>query len=240
MGGVVKMRSGISMIKTTLCDSDIRAAVKQRLAEAHGGDPNTAVIDELSLCQGNARVDIAVVNGLLAGYEIKSDRDTLSRLPRQQSVYELCFEQMTIVVGSRHLKECRVAVPKWWGIWEAKPNQTGVELKELRRNKSNRKVEIESVVKLLWREEIIEALSQLGIEHGGRSTRRELWNLLCSSAPADDVLRIIRERIRARGDWRSVPTPFRDGGSSRSSATSQRSQANRRWLLSHGSQNLQN
>ena len=34
-------------------------------------------VEELGVCRGRVRVDVAVVNGTLHGYEIKSDRDSL-------------------------------------------------------------------------------------------------------------------------------------------------------------------
>src|SRR4051812_2250535 len=79
-----------------LRDKEIREAVRTKLLEIHKEERGTAIIDELSLCQGDARVDLAVVNGSLSGYEIKSDRDTLVRLPNQQTKYALCFNAMTI------------------------------------------------------------------------------------------------------------------------------------------------
>src|SRR5580698_6348671 len=108
-------------------DQDIRIALRYKLAAIHANESDTAIIDELSLCQGNARVDMAVVNGSFSGYEIKSDRDTLTRLPNQLAAYELCFDTMTIVVGKRHLAKCRATLPDWWGIWEAVPTANGIK-----------------------------------------------------------------------------------------------------------------
>ena len=49
----------------------------------HRSEPNTVFLEELGLCQGDARVDYAVINGAMNGYEIKSDRDKLVRLPHR-------------------------------------------------------------------------------------------------------------------------------------------------------------
>ncbi len=62
-----------------LGDSDIRAVLRSRLFLKHPDEADTVVIEELGLCRGQVRVDVAVVNGLLHGYEIKSDRDSLRR-----------------------------------------------------------------------------------------------------------------------------------------------------------------
>jgi hypothetical protein len=53
------------------------------------------IIDELGLCRGTVRVDIAVVNGVLKGYEIKGDQDTLRRLASQAATYNRIFDTMT-------------------------------------------------------------------------------------------------------------------------------------------------
>ena len=57
------------------------------LAELQG-DPqlfryDTIVLDELGLCHGDVRIDVASVNGELSGYEIKRHADTLARRPKQ-------------------------------------------------------------------------------------------------------------------------------------------------------------
>src|SRR5690242_17854466 len=66
-----------------LRDRDVRKALKSKLLREHIADPRTLVLDELGLRHGACRVDIAVVNGSMHGYEIKSDSDTLERLPSQ-------------------------------------------------------------------------------------------------------------------------------------------------------------
>lgn len=223
------------MMKGTreLRDLEIRSALRARLRLIHADEPDTAIIDELSLSQGAARVDLAVVNGSFSGYEIKSDRDTLTRLPGQRAVYELCFNTITIVVGSSHIGSCEGAVPRWWGIWEARRRSEGaITFTERRRSLDNRRISPDQVVRLLWREEVAAALRDEGAEFSPRATRRELWQILLATRQPEDVLRTVRERLRARGDWRSGPTPFRGGDSCQSAATSPRSRANRRWLLS--------
>jgi len=223
----------VQMETVSLRDSDIRSALRQRLQSIHAAEPDTAIIDELSLAQGQARVDLAVVNGSFSGYEIKSDRDTLNRLPNQRAVYELCFNTITIVVGSAHVAECMDSLPAWWGIWEAVPQaEKSVDFLERREPKINDRISPEQVVQLLWREEAASALKAEGIEVRAKATRRELWRALVEAFSPEELFKIVRERLRARGDWRSGPTPFRGGGLSRSAANSPHSRMNRNWLLS--------
>ena len=66
-------------------------------------DPQTLIVEELGIRQGAARVDVAVVNGSLHGYEIKSARDTLERLPKQSELYSSVFDTITLVTAENHL-----------------------------------------------------------------------------------------------------------------------------------------
>ncbi len=53
-------------------DRDVRQALHRKVLKEHHGDADTLVLDELGLRHGICRVDIAVVNGYLHGYESKA------------------------------------------------------------------------------------------------------------------------------------------------------------------------
>src|SRR5689334_4538281 len=97
--------------KTFLNDTGIRLALRSSLLLKHSQESDTIFIDELGLCRGQARVDVAVVNGVLHGYEIKSDRDSLRRLQSQVALYSKVLELATLVVTDRYLPEARDKVP---------------------------------------------------------------------------------------------------------------------------------
>jgi len=61
-------------------DAGIRRNLHCKKLRRHHVDPDTLVVDELGLKHGKCRADIAVINGHLMGYEIKSDDDSLRRL----------------------------------------------------------------------------------------------------------------------------------------------------------------
>src|SRR5215211_7159088 len=113
-------------------DIDIRATLWRELRCAHRHEPDTIVLDELGLCQGSARVDVAVVNGFITGYEIKSERDTLARLPAQQEIYSKALDSVTIIVGASHAEKVVELIPSWWGITEAVLEGGGVRLQKIR------------------------------------------------------------------------------------------------------------
>src|SRR5438046_640221 len=99
-----------------LSDADIRPWLTRVLRREHRHNPGTVILEELGLQRGQVRIDLAVVNGVLHGYEIKSERDSLRRLGRQLKVYSQVLDFATIVVAPRHLKKTLSDIPAWWGV----------------------------------------------------------------------------------------------------------------------------
>ncbi len=97
-------------------DPDIRRVLRKYLRTLLVDDPAALLVEELGICCGAVRVDIAVVTAALKGFEIKSDQDTLKRLSSQAAMYNKVFDTLTIVTGERHLKRIVNMVPRWWGI----------------------------------------------------------------------------------------------------------------------------
>ncbi|WP_168198409.1 sce7726 family protein [Crassaminicella thermophila] len=74
-------------------DPDIRELLLKKFlkTKAFISDPTTKLIHEMDVCFGTSRIDIAVINGKIHGYEIKSEQDTLDRLPAQIESYNKIF-----------------------------------------------------------------------------------------------------------------------------------------------------
>jgi hypothetical protein len=189
-------------------DIDIRRKLRQD-RRLHFGEPNTRVVEELGLCQGVARIDLAVVNGSIHGYEIKSDRDTLARLPAQVEIYNRTLDFVTIVTAPCHVDKIRKVVPRWWGIWTVVTDDSAARLEVSREPKRNHEIDPFSVAQLLWREEALQALDGLGLATGIRSKpRQELWRRLAAELTRKELGSIVRDRLRQRCvDWRSDQPP---------------------------------
>jgi hypothetical protein len=189
-------------------DIDIRRKLRvdRRL---HFGEADTRIVEELGLCQGIARVDIAVVNGSIHGYEIKSERDTLERLPAQIDIYSRALDLVTVVTAPTHVEKVRKMVPQWWGIWTAVQGKEGLRLRSSRKALQNPDVIPFALAQLLWREEALEVLDKYGLANGMRSKpRQELWHRLASGLPLEDLGNIVRDRLRRRGaNWRPPASP---------------------------------
>ena len=106
-------------------DKEIRAALHQKALRRMHACPNTLVVDELGLAHAKVRIDVAVINGCVHGYEIKSATDSLYRLERQLEFYRECLEKLTIVCDEKHARAVLKIAPKWCGILTAKKGPRG-------------------------------------------------------------------------------------------------------------------
>ena len=87
---------------TFACEKMIRDSLKEVLGTVFSSGPK--VIDEFGVMHGGARIDVAVVSdSFLYGYEIKSDYDTLCRLPNQVREYSPVFDEVSLIVGKNIL-----------------------------------------------------------------------------------------------------------------------------------------
>lgn len=184
-------------------DRDIRCRLHLTVLAHHRSDPDTLVVEELGLCRGEARIDLAVVNGELHGYEIKSARDSLNRLSRQTRVYNAVCDRLTLVVSERHLSAARRRLGGWWGVTVVVENAGSSGFEELRVAEENPRVRAEAVAELLWREEALSALETRGLARGLRvKPRTALWAALARELPLEELKAEVRARLKARTHWR--------------------------------------
>lgn len=186
-----------------LRDCDIRAALHAHLAAEHLGDRDALFIDEMGILRGAARVDLAVVNGSINGFEIKSEADRLDRLVRQRDAYGAVLDRITLVTCRRHLDAARAVIPAWWGIMLATAAEDGVALRAARRARSNRRVDPFALASLLWRDEALEALDRHGMLNGLRSRPNAvLWKVLAERLPLHSLSDDVRAALKGRSSWR--------------------------------------
>lgn len=186
-------------------DLDVRGALHKQIQRQHKDDADTLVLDELGVCQGAARVDVAVINGRMHGYEIKSAKDNLNRLPQQIEYYSSVFDRVTLVVSDNHMEEAISLIPGWWGVKKATMGpRGGIRLREIRRCKSNPSADPYSIAQLLWKDEALDALSRIGLAKGLKSKPRSAaWKALSESLPIDELRELTRVTLKARESWRS-------------------------------------
>jgi len=210
----------ICVSEVMLNDTAIRTVIHREHLRNERKDPKTLVVNELGIDHGKLRADIAVINRRMTGYEIKSDQDSLSRLARQITGYNRVFEYAHVVATDRHLDRAAAMVPHWWGIIRVyRGPQGGLRLRTVRRGSPNPKRSSIALARLLWRDEVLTILRELGMH--GRSLRRErskLYRSLVLRVTTDDVARLVTTFLRSRAAWRDLSQPSPGDGSSQRTA----------------------
>lgn len=189
---------GVYIMETR--DSDIRVALHQKLNKKYEDDSDTIILDELVLCHGKARADVAVINGSMIGYEIKSDRDTLRRLPNQIEAYNKIFDSITIITGESHLEEVKSVIPNWWGINVATPATNGeININTYRESKKNDTVEAFELIKFLLRDELLYLIDEYGLEKKyKRIPKFKIWPYILDNFSFEFIKDYVRNCLQAR------------------------------------------
>ena len=181
--------------------SAIRDALRATLSSHRSDVKSPLVLEELGICRGQVRVDLAVVDDVFHGYEIKSDRDNLRRLVRQVDFYSDVFDRATLVVGDRHLSEATDSLPRWWGITRFVIKEGRVVFRPIRHARPNPGRVPRALVEFLWRDEVLTLLKARDLDIGVRSKpRRELWDRMCSYFELDDIADAVKAHLTARKD----------------------------------------
>ena len=185
-------------------DPYIRKAFHKEFLEVEHRDSNTLIIDELGLKHGKSRADIAVINGYMHGYEIKSDADTLNRLQKQMEIYNAIFDKISIVLTNRHIKEAMNIIPKWWGIILVMIDDIGkLNFNTIRAAQLNEIVNDYAVAQLLWRNEAQDILSSYGFQGARlREARANLYSYLVEATNSNELRFIVRNYLKRRENWR--------------------------------------
>ncbi len=186
-------------------ESDVREALRNNLIDEFKYDLSTKLINEMQVCFGQARVDIAVINGFLHGYEIKSDSDTLERLPQQVYCYSKVFDFVTLVCGEGFLGEIDSIIPRWWGVKVATIDSEGdVAIRVIRDPEENTSIDPLSLVQLLWKDETLSVLASRGLDRGVRSKSKwDIWDKMIQTMDLDDLRQAVREYLKKRECWRA-------------------------------------
>ncbi|TRD08211.1 sce7726 family protein [Mesorhizobium sp. WSM4305] len=190
-------------------DRDVRLAVRSHLEALHKGDEDTRIVEEMGVWSGSVRVDLAVINGELSGFELKSDSDTLQRLPVQADIYSRVFDQVTLVVGQRHAAKATDIIPSWWGVMVAEQTNDGVVLQCHKCGSRNPSPDPNLIAGLLWKEEALMVLEEHGLAAGWRSKpAKVIHQRLAGELSFSDLSDEVRRALKSRPSW--LRQPVRD------------------------------
>jgi len=181
-------------------DPEIRNILHSYLSIQNKFIKDTIIVDELNIKNGLARIDVAVINGLIHGYEIKSEADTLNRLENQIPYYNSSLEKISIVVNPKHIDKVIQKIPSWWGIIEVSGDN---KISEIRKAEDNNIIDITDTLLLLWKNELIKLFIKHKIEYKKSWNRKILIESLSYNLNDNLLLDDIRQTLKLRKNWRN-------------------------------------
>lgn len=160
--------------------------------------PAARLVAEMGVTHGAGRIDLAAIGHDLEGYEIKADRDDLTRLPGQVDLYGAVFGRLTLVAAPRHIDKATALLPSWWGI--AVVDGDRGQLTTLRAPAPNPSRDPLAMARLLWRDEVATALRER-TGRASRAPRLQLWRELVERVPEAELRALVCESLRQRSGW---------------------------------------
>jgi hypothetical protein len=195
------------MARIVTAETRLKAAVIDRLFDAAHVDADSVLISEMAIANWTRRADIVLANGRLWAFELKSEVDSLTRLPGQLEAFSYHFEKLVVVVAARFEVQASKMLPDGVGLWvEDRPGQ----LKERVRPKILPLAK-EAAIQLMTASELRRLLSCNGMS-GLKSTPRLELEKLAFGLPERDIANAARAAVKQR--FRSRHAAFvkkRDG-----------------------------
>lgn len=197
----------ITSAARAVLDRDIRKALVEQLLEPDTRKSGALVIHELGLAHAKRRVDVAVVGGEIEGFEIKSAKDRLHRLPGQLEVYKRALHKLTLVVATKHVQRVIEMIPLWCGVLEIRVNNNDrISFETVRETRRNPGVDPFVLAHLLWRGEVLDLLSDRHLSPKNlRAPRSQLYELLVKETSECELTELIRAAMMERKSWRGCP-----------------------------------
>ena len=189
-----------------LSERDIRAFVKTQVPRLLQSQSRAFLVEEMEVCSGRARVDLAVIGDHLIGIEIKGPKDDVSRLPGQVKAYSECFDLVVLVVHEDLAQKASALIPNWWGLVVGAQREGRIRYRIERRPEPNPSLNLEKLLSLLWREEIDALLADLlSSSPKPRATKKSIRAELLAQVEPPILHHASLRKLRERTEWRGVP-----------------------------------
>lgn len=171
-----------------------KAALIKYLLSKNTFEGDTVLINELSLDNYSRRADLVVVNGSIQLFEIKSEADTLARLPGQVKTFSRFCDKLHVVSAPCHIAEILSSTPDNIAVWQL-DHKKGIKV--VRRGRKVPLKNKDNLLKMVNVRELRQFLSKEGIK-ADTQLRRHLVSAAESNLSVKEirlgVLQALKER----------------------------------------------
>ena len=172
-----------------MLDKDIREPLFDYIDERYG---KVRIFEEKVILKSRADV-LAIIEGEIIGFEIKSDNDTYTRLSRQVRDYDRFCDRCYAVVGESHI-HIDEHIPEYWGIIVVNKDNVIVD----REATTSPKIRINNQLDILWRDELYNIQMKEGLPKLSNWRRRDIYKRLVETAGEPTIKADITEQLFER------------------------------------------
>jgi hypothetical protein len=91
-----------------------KAALTRKILLGRHSLQTASMLNEFRV--GQCKADVVILNGTSTVYEVKSERDSLSRLHRQVEAYSRVFARVYVIAAEKHVPTVMASVPSYVGV----------------------------------------------------------------------------------------------------------------------------
>ncbi|MDO6840777.1 sce7726 family protein [Paraglaciecola chathamensis] len=193
-------------MQNRILENDIKALVVERLKVKGILGVGDTLISEFTVDNRSRRTDLLLVRESdIWAVEVKSEFDSLHRLPLQVDKYNAFFDKVIVACAQKHTQEALKITPQNVEIWEITKQQ---DIKIIRRGKIAKVKNKELLLKLFKRSELNKLARKTDADLTF-SDKKELITLL-SKVPLKDIRTAVIDSIKSRYKlttyhfWRSI------------------------------------
>ena len=158
-------------------------------------DESDTFISELCFVDRARRADLVLANGSLSAFEIKSEKDDLSRWAGQQVDYLSCFENVWLCVHAKHIESALQNTHKSIGLLLV-DNLSSISM--VREAGLNFSLEAYNLTGFLWRADLDKLAKKHGVETKSRMRIKEVREILSTELPLDIIKSFALKTLKAR------------------------------------------
>jgi len=180
-----------------LLDKDIRNIFSTHHSRRY---PKSKLLNEVRVNNGLAIADLVSVGTKSSHcYEIKSDRDKISRVLDQAKYFDIVFSKISLITTSAQCEKALNAIPPYWGIIIVSDTPKE-KVHYLRKASVSPLFSEHKALLTLWRDELLGILLMKDIieKSTKKSSRIELINILCSNLSTTEVCKSMSNCLFSR------------------------------------------
>lgn len=158
---------------------------------------DATIINEMVVANWSRRADLAIANGSLQAFEIKSDFDSLKRLDGQLKIFKSSFEKVTIVCAPKFTCEVSKRVSSDVGVVEFQSNNGSVRFKVIQKGRICSRLNKVAYLDFLLKTELKDLLNQHGITFSNE-LHRDCLEVLASKISLNKIRDFVIASIKNR------------------------------------------